>query len=141
MLNSRIDAEYLDFRRKSDSIRNLVYTPAMLTELIAIPDPLRKKKDSLNAILDIHEQQLAKLWYKEAFYKTNSFLTLEYILFYLEDYNRKREKTVFNKQELWLLFKKLNKRMKKYPTYLSCIKLFNQKLDSIPTINGPFYKK
>ncbi|MCC6516114.1 MAG: hypothetical protein IT275_07130 [Chitinophagales bacterium] len=136
-INNPLNNEYYENKRKEDSVYNLVYS----AEVLSNPDFMLSKQDSLDAVLNHKNDKLYKQWYKkEAFKKTNSFLTLHYIKFHLKQYLLKQKSAAITKKQLWNLFKRIDAGMKDYPSYKRCVEMFSQKINKRPTINEPLMK-
>jgi len=139
-INSPLNDEYIDSRRRADSIKNMVYTKE-IRELLKKTNFSSTIKDSIRNIYNLHYNELNKQLYLENLSKPKSFHTLEYLNFWVQDLLLKKEKSLFTKKELNSLFKKLDKRiMKDYPTYKACKTMLKHKPEQKPSINEPLLK-
>ncbi|MFN8261503.1 MAG: hypothetical protein U0X41_11265 [Chitinophagales bacterium] len=136
-INSVLNEELFDLRRKDDSISTLVYT-TQINNLFKTLSPLAR--DSIEKIYQKHLENLYKTIYKNGFKKTSSFITLQYIEFWLESILQKGSAAIFTKRQLKRLFNKLDKTMKTYPTYKKCEALFKQEVSKRPSVNEPLMK-
>lgn len=131
VVNSELNNIFYNYKRKNDSIFSFVNYNLKA---------LGNQDDSLSAIYNKHEKELYRAWYKDAFRNTNNFYTLSTLKFHLGQYLSKQEKAAISKKELWKLFKKLDKKMKTYPTYKKCEALFKQEAPKRPSVNEPLMK-
>lgn len=137
-VNSALNQEYIDYKRRRDSISNMVYT----SKILSIFNNLSfYDKDSINKIYNNHIIHLNQEIYKEGFKKTSSFLILQYIESWLESTIRDGRAAMFSKKQLKTLFDKLDKNMCTYPTYQRCKTLFSLKSKKLPKINSPLIRQ
>lgn len=128
VIGSSLNNDFYNSKFEEDSIYELVgYNPIVFDDL----------KNPISIAYYHHQKKLEQKIYKAAFKKTNLFSTLQFVKFQLSEYLLKKKKATFSKKELWKLFKKVNPKMKTYPTYQTCLSLFRQKVADRPTINEP----
>ncbi len=137
-VNSPLNEELMQHRKQDDSVLTLVYTKEMIEKVknTSIINPIR---DSLNTEYKNQRDKLERYYYQQGFSHTKSFLTLIRLNFWLTNYLRLGNKSLFTKEELEILFKKIDKCMRNYPTYIECKKMLKQKPNSTPDINTPLF--
>lgn len=138
-INSPLNDELFKQRKEEDSILAMVYTKEIVDKVLK-NSMLSHIRDSLKSEYNKHMLEYDRISYNKGLKNTHSFLTLKSLAFWLTEYLRYGDKYQFTRQELQKLYRKIDKSMRHYPTYILCKKMLKQRPKPVPEINAPIFK-
>lgn len=135
--NSSVYSKYNELYKKYCSDRNNLFVTSK--SYAFINEQLKSSTDSsdLNGLLFSQSKLLDSINYEFAIKNKKSYFTLWNLHHWIEEYKQANSKSNFTKEQLCSLFKKIPKKMKKYPSYIKSKQMLDYKQSSKIFINEP----